>query len=151
MRRVCEDWMWRIQFSWRANHSFENKAFVFQTMQSEKAQENGGSKILFALACLVLCITLFMMGKTLQSKMMESFVICRNVRKLLQSYVMIFLVTKIIKCSLATDSQRWISYITDPKEYMLLVQFDWIVCEVVFLMQTKISWKMAEALWLSLW
>ena len=93
-------------------------------MQSEKAQENGGSKILFALACLVLCITLFMMGKTLQSKMMESFVICRNVRKLLQSYVMIFLVTKIIKCSLATDSQRWISYITDPKEYMLLVQFD---------------------------
>ena len=52
-------------------------------------------------------------------------VIYRNVHKLLQSCVMIFLATKIIKCSL-TGWQRWISYITlDWKDYMLLVQFNW--------------------------
>ena len=38
-------------------------------------------------------------------------VIYRNVHKLLQSCVMIFLATKIIKCSL-TGWQSWISYIT---------------------------------------
>ena len=79
--------------------------------------------------------------------MMENLVIYRNVRRLLQSYAMIFLVTKIKKSCLKTGSQHWIPYITlDRKEYMLLVQFDWTVCEVVLLIQTKISWKMAEAL-----
>ena len=80
---------------------------------------------MFVLASLVLCMTFsVMLGKTLQSWMMENLVIYRNVRKLLQSYAMIFLVTKIIKCSLTTGLQRSISYITlDQKEYML--QLDW--------------------------
>ena len=82
--------------------------------------------------------------------MMENLVIYRNVHKFLQSYVMIFLVTKIIKCSFTTGSQRWISYIPlDQKDCMLLVKFDWTVCEVFLLMQTKISWRMAEALWIT--
>ena len=150
-RRVYEDRIRRIQFSWRENHSFENKVFIYQTTQFEKTQKRGDSKILSALASLVLCMTFsFMMGKTLKSKMMENLVIYRNVPKLLQSYAMILLVTKIIKCSLITSSQSCISYITlDWKEYMLLVQFDWTVCEVVLLMQTKISWKMSEALWIT--
>ena len=66
---------------------------------------------------------------------MENLVIYRNVRKLLQSYAMIFLATKTIKRSLTTGSQCWISYISlDRKEYILLVQFDWTVCKVVLLM-----------------
>ena len=91
-----------------------------------KNQISGSSKILFVLASLVLCMTFsVMLGKTLQSWMMENLFIYRNVRKLLQSYAMIFLVTEIIKCSLTTGLQRSISYITlDQKEYMLLVQFD---------------------------
>ena len=65
-------------------------------------------------------------------------------------HAMIFQVVTIMKCSLTTGSQRWISYITlNRKEYILLVQFDWTPCEVVLLLQTKNSWKMAEALWIT--
>ena len=77
--------------------------------------------------------------------MMENLVTYRNVRKLFQSYAIIFLVTKIINCSLTLGSQGWISYITlDRKEYMLLVQFDWTIYEVVLLMQTEIFWKIGR-------
>ena len=70
--------------------------------------------------------------------MMEYLIIYRNERKFLQSYVRIFLVTKIMKCSLTAVSQSWISYITLARqEYMLSVQFNLTVCEVVLLMQTK--------------
>ena len=69
------------------------------------------------------------MGKPLHVEIDDGkLVIYRNVDKLLQSYAMIFLDTKIIKCSLITGSQRWISCITlNRKEYMLLVQFNWTV------------------------
>ena len=81
---------------------------------------------------------------------MENLGVYRNERNLLQSYAMIFRVTKIVKYSLTTASQSWTSYITlDWKEYMLLLQFDWTVCDVALLMQTKISWKMADALWIT--
>ena len=84
--------------------------------------------------------------------MMENLFTYTNVHKLFQSYAMIFLVTKIINCSLTLGSQGWISYITlDRKEYMLLVQFDWTICEVVLLMQTEILQieKLAEVLWIT--
>ena len=80
----------------------------------------------------------------------ENLVIYRNLPTLLQSYVMIFQIIKIIKCSLTTGSQRRISYITlDQKKYMLLVQLDWTFCEVALLIQTKISWKVAQVLWIT--
>ena len=46
----------------------QNKEFVYHTMQYEKAKKSGDSKILLALASLVLCMTFsFMMETNLQS------------------------------------------------------------------------------------
>ena len=39
MRQVCEDRTWIIQFSWEANHCFENIVFAYQAIQSKKAKK----------------------------------------------------------------------------------------------------------------
>ena len=125
-RRICEDGTWRMQFSGQANHSFENKVFIYQTIQSKKAKKCVFKKLVQAGISGFIYGFYVYDGKNSAELGDGKLVIYRNVHKLLQSCVMIFLATKIIKCSL-TGWQRWISYITlDWKDYMLLVQFNWL-------------------------